>query len=175
MYRTGAWTPINEELVASELQVIKGEIPADISGIYIRNTENPVHDSMDGNVNYHPFDGDGMLHAIRFKDGQATYVNRFVRTKAFEAEQKAGRALWAGLHEPLLSKGRIQSELPGWGALEGAVGGMIRVKDTASTDVVVHAGRILPTWYLCGEAYAVNLDTLETEGVHPWSPPDGIR
>jgi carotenoid cleavage dioxygenase len=51
---------------------------------------------------------------------------------------------------------------------------MVRLKDTASTDCVVHAGRILPSWYLCGEAYAVNLDTLETEGIHEWSPKDGV-
>lgn len=83
----------------------------------------------------------------------------------------------AGLHEPLLSgegPGSIKSELPGWGALEGAIGGMVRLKDTASTDCVVHAGRILPSWYLCGEAYAVNLETLETEGIHDWSPKEGV-
>ena len=29
-----------------------------IDGIYVRNTENPVHDAIG---RYHPFDGDGML------------------------------------------------------------------------------------------------------------------
>ena len=53
--------------------MIQGAIPQDLAGVYIRNTENPIHDSMDGNVNYHPFDGDGMLHMIRFKDGKASY------------------------------------------------------------------------------------------------------
>jgi carotenoid cleavage dioxygenase-like enzyme len=126
-------------------------------------------------VNYHPFDGDGMLHSVRFSGGKASYRNRFVRTRGFEEEQKAGRALWAGIHEPLLTgkPGTFASEKPGWGALEGALG-LLRLKDTASTDVVVHAGRIIPTWYLCGEAYAVNLQTLQTEGVHEWSPLEGV-
>lgn len=72
LYRSGAWTPINEEVcatknyqfpasslslqvVADSLEVIQGSIPKDLAGVYIRNTENPIHDSMDGNVNYHPF------------------------------------------------------------------------------------------------------------------------
>ena len=70
-----------------------------------------------------------------------------MRTKAFEEEQKAGRALWAGLHEPILSK--KLSERPGRGALEGAFGGIMKLKDTASTDVVVHAESKLSALRAC--------------------------
>lgn len=168
-YRTGVWTPNSEEIVAEDLEVIQGSIPQDISGCYIRNTENPIHDSMDGNVNYHPFDGDGMLHLLRLKGGKASYRNKWVRTKAFQEEQTAGRSLWAGLLEAKQSN--IQSERPGWGE---AMGKLLKLKDSASTDVVVHAGRVLPSWYLCGEAYSLSLDTLETEGIAPWSPKAGI-
>jgi len=168
-YRTGAWTPNTEEISAVDLEVIQGSIPKDINGCYIRNTENPIHDSMDGNVNYHPFDGDGMLHMLRFKDGKASYRNRWIRTKAFEEEQKAGRSLWAGLLESRLSK--VKSERRGWGE---AMGKLLKLKDSASTDVVVHAGRVIPSWYLCGEAYSLNLETLETEGIAPWSPKEGM-
>lgn len=91
-YMTGAWAPNFEEYDATDLEVI-GEIPADIDGVYIRNTENPVHAPIGL---YHPFDGDGMIHAMAFKDGAATYRNRFVRTKGFAAEAAAGEALWAG-------------------------------------------------------------------------------
>ena len=83
-YMTGAWTPCHEEVDATDLEVIEGAIPADIDGVYIRNTENPVHQPLG---RYHPFDGDGMLHAISFKDGRADYRNRFIRTRGFEAEQ----------------------------------------------------------------------------------------
>jgi len=138
---------------------IIGTIPPDIDGIYVRNTENPVHDPIG---RYHPFDGDGMIHAISFQNGIATYRNRFVRTKGFLAEQEAGRALWAGLMEnPKLS------ERPGWGAHEG-------LKDSSSTDVIIHAGKILSTFYQCGEPYRLDPLTLEPEGVDHWAPLDGI-
>ena len=92
-YLNGAWTPLHEELSTSDLEII-GEVPTDINGVYIRNTENPVHDSIGF---YHPFDGDGMIHSISFRDGKVHYTNRFVRTDGFIEEQKAGRSLWACL------------------------------------------------------------------------------
>ena len=65
-YRTGAWAPNHREWDADDLEV-EGELPADLAGVYLRNTENPVHPSIGM---YHPFDGDGMLHSIRFEDGR---------------------------------------------------------------------------------------------------------
>ena len=85
-YMTGAWTPNFDEYDATGLEVI-GEIPRDLDGVYVRNTENPVHPPIGV---YHPFDGDGMIHAMSFRDGEAQYRNRFVRTKGFLAEQEAG-------------------------------------------------------------------------------------
>ncbi|MEO0602180.1 MAG: spondin domain-containing protein, partial [Myxococcota bacterium] len=38
---------------------------------------------------YHPFDGDGMLHAVHFHDGRADYRNRMVRTEGLAAELDA--------------------------------------------------------------------------------------
>ena len=89
-YMNGAWAPQHTEHTADDMVVI-GTIPTDIDGVYVRNTENPVHQPLG---RYHPFDGDGMLHAITLKDGKAAYRNRFVRTKGFEAEQAEGRALY---------------------------------------------------------------------------------
>ena len=42
-YLNGAWTPLLEEVNATELEVIEGTVPADIDGVYLRNTENQVH------------------------------------------------------------------------------------------------------------------------------------
>ena len=81
-YLNGAWTPNYDEYTATDLEVI-GEIPKDIDGVYVRNTENQLHEPIG---HYHPFDGDGMLHAISFQNGKAEYRNRFVRTKGFVAE-----------------------------------------------------------------------------------------
>lgn len=157
-YMSGAWTPNFTEYDAEELEVV-GSIPADIDGIYIRNTENPVHEPLG---NYHPFDGDGMLHTLSFANGTAKYKNRFIRTRGFEAEQEAGQSIWTGIaNNPALSK------RPGWGA-QGAV------KDSSSTDVVVHAGKILSTFWQCGEGYRLDPNTLETEGIEGWTPLDGI-
>ncbi|NDE42339.1 MAG: apocarotenoid-15,15'-oxygenase, partial [Betaproteobacteria bacterium] len=107
-YLQGAWTPLLEEVNATDMPVLAGRIPSDIDGIYLRNTQNPVYPSIG---RYHPFDGDGMIHLIAFKNGQASYRNRFVQTKGLSAEQEAGKRLWAGLMEnPSLSS------RPGWGA-----------------------------------------------------------
>jgi len=157
-YRNGAWTPVFEELDTDDLEII-GTIPADIDGLYVRNTENPVHGSIG---RYHPFDGDGMIHSIRLQNGKATYRNRFVRTEGFEAEQIEGGPLWVGI----MGK-PDDSRREGWGA-HGSV------KDSSSTDVVVHAGAILSTFYQCGEGYRLDPETLETLGTAGWVPEDGI-
>jgi carotenoid cleavage dioxygenase len=81
-YQNGAWTPNYDEYDADDMEVI-GTIPDDIDGIYVRNTENPIHEPIGA---YHPFDGDGMLHMMRFSGGKAQYKNRFIRTSGFEAE-----------------------------------------------------------------------------------------
>jgi carotenoid cleavage dioxygenase-like enzyme len=153
-YRTGAWQPNFVEYDASELDVV-GEIPPDLNGVYLRNTENPVHPSIDRL--YHPFDGDGMLHMLHFHDGRAEYRNRFVRTVGFEAEQHAGHALWSGI----LGAPEQSLRTDGWGA-------RTRMKDASSTDVVVHAGRALTSFYQCGDLYAFDPTTLEARGRETW-------
>jgi carotenoid cleavage dioxygenase-like enzyme len=158
-YLNGAWTPLFEEVDAADLDVIEGAIPADIDGVYIRNTENPVQQPLG---RYHPFDGDGMLHMISFQNGRADYRNRFVRTRCFEAEQEAGQSLWGGLMD-----GPGVSLRPGFGAHGG-------LKDSSSTDVVVHAGKIVSTFYQCGEAYWLDPESLEQGGVASWGPLDGV-
>ncbi|MEM8546689.1 MAG: carotenoid oxygenase family protein [Pseudomonadota bacterium] len=157
-YRNGAWTPNYEEYDANDMTVI-GKIPEDIDGIYVRNTENPVHDAIG---KYHPFDGDGMLHMMQIKDGQARYKNRFVRTRAFAAEQEAGEAIWIGF-----TGNPNKSTRAGWGA-HG------HVKDSSSTDISVHAGTLLSTFWQCGEGYRLSPESLDTLGIEGWVPLDGI-
>ena len=69
-YRTGPWRPQTTEWDADDLTVVEGEIPHDLDGVYLRNTENPLHPSLKF---YHPFDGDGMIHVVGFRDGKAFY------------------------------------------------------------------------------------------------------
>lgn len=158
-YLNGAWTPLHEEVDALDLDVIEGAIPTDIDGVYIRNTENQIHQPLG---RFHPFDGDGMIHAISFSGGKADYRNRYVRTRCFAAEQEAGSSLWGGLADPV-----GVSRRPGFGA-HG------HLKDSSSTDVVVHAGKVVSTFYQCGEAYLLDPETLEQHGVAGWAPLDGV-
>jgi carotenoid cleavage dioxygenase len=153
-YRTGPWRPQFTERRADDCTVI-GEIPADLDGVYLRNTENPVHPALQV---YHPFDGDGMVHAVGFRDGKAFYRNRFVRTDGFLAEQAAGGPLWAGLAEDPDRSPRQE----GWGARG-------RMKDASSTDVVVHNGVALTSFYQCGDLYRLNPTTLQTLGKASWN------
>lgn len=150
-YRTGAWRPSHVEHNAANLP-IWGELPRDLDGVYLRNTENPRFESA---MMYHPFDGDGMVHAMDFRDGRAAYRNRFVRTQGFLAESEAQAALSLGLLEGANLEAR-----PGLQA-----GGM---KDASSTDVVVHNGVALTTFYLCGEAYQLDPVSLEQSGPARW-------
>jgi len=157
-YLNGAWTPCTTEYDADDLEVI-GQIPKDLEGVYLRNTENPLHDAIGV---YHPFDGDGMIHAMHFSGGQATYRNRFVQTEGFRAEQEAQRSLWTGI-----AGNPKKSEREGWGARG-------RMKDSSSTDIVVHGGEALSTFYMCGEGYQLDPITLEDHGAASWVPPEGI-
>lgn len=153
-YLQGLFRPIDTEWTADtqSMQVI-GEIPRDLNGMYVRNSHNQMHAPMGV---YHPFDGDGMLHAIRFEDGKATYRNRLIRTVGYLAEAEAGgQSLWPGMLEPHLGKYR------GWGA-------MGTMKDNAGVDVVAHAGRLLASMSQCGEPYELDMNTLETRGIHNW-------
>ncbi len=160
-FMSGVFAPNYVECNARELTVI-GTVPRRLDGVYLRNTQNPVHQPLG---RYHAFDGDGMLHMMRFHDGGCEYRNRFVPTKAFVEEQAAGGALYAGLIDnPRLAK------RPGWGARGG-------LRDSAATDVIVHAGSALATFYQCGEPYRMDAATLAFKGVAPWGDavmPDGI-
>ena len=152
-YRTGAWRPQRTEWRADDLEVI-GDLPEDLDGIYLRNTENPVHPAIG---RYHPFEGDGMIHGVGFRNGEVFYRNRFVRTDAFEAEQEAGRSLWVGLAERPSKAQRTD----GWGARG-------HLKDASSTDVVVHNGLVLSCFYECGDLYQLDPMTLEPRGKASW-------
>ncbi len=158
-YLNGAWTPLHEEVDADDLTVIEGLIPRDIDGVYLRNTENQIHQPLG---RFHPFDGDGMIHALSFQDGRVRYRNRFVRTRGFQAEQEAKGSLWGGLADP-----PALAKRPGFGA-HGSL------KDSSSTDIVIHAGQALSTFYQCGEGYRLDPMTLDTLGLERWVPIDGI-
>ncbi|MBW8711814.1 MAG: carotenoid oxygenase family protein, partial [Mycobacterium sp.] len=107
---------------------------------------------------YHPFDGDGMMHIVVFRDGKAFYRNRFVRTEGFLTENEVGGPLWPGLAEPV----SLSKRDDGWGAR-----GLM--KDASSTDVIVHRGTALTSFYQCGDLYRLDPYSGDTLGKESWN------
>ena len=140
---TGVYAPVAEELALQDLKLLKGAIPTNLNGVYLRAGPNARYAP---NGRYHPFDGDGMVHAAHFENGHLTYRNRWVHTEGFVEEQQAGKSTHFGIRETL--KGRPDK----------------RLKDTANTDMVGHRGRALALWYMSGDAYEIDPITLETLG-----------
>ena len=135
--------PIGDEALFDNLPVI-GRVPDDFAGLYVRNGPNAYYPP---DWRYHAYDGDGMLHAVRFDHGRVSYRNRWIQTRALEEERAAGRPLWKGLKEPFRAD---RPDEP--------------LKNTANTDVKFHAGRLIGMWYRSGMPYAVDPTTLETLG-----------
>lgn len=80
-YLEGNYAPVLDEVSAFDLPV-RGTIPAELRGRYVRNGPNPRAGDPG-----HWFAGDGMLHGIELRDGTATWFrNRWVRTKAFAGD-----------------------------------------------------------------------------------------
>lgn len=71
----GNGRPVTEEQTISKLNVT-GSIPAELDGRYLRTGANPF-----SGTSAHPFFGDGMIHGVRLRDGEAQwYRNRYVQT-----------------------------------------------------------------------------------------------
>ena len=147
-YLRGFFAPVFDEIDVDHLR-IEGELPRDLNGTFVRNSSNPRFAPQG---RYHWFDGDGMLHAVELEQGRARYRNRWIRTRAFAAETEAGAVLWQGV-----------TERPDFTNPRGPF------KDSANTDVVYHAGRLLALWWLGGEPYVVRLPDLATCGTTAWA------
>ncbi len=77
-YLEGFLAPVSAEVTATDLHVT-GRIPKHLDGRYLRNGPNPVAEV--DPATYHWFSGDGMVHGVALRDGQARwYRNRWVRS-----------------------------------------------------------------------------------------------
>ncbi|MGW4346683.1 carotenoid oxygenase family protein [Streptomyces sp. NPDC004690] len=147
---SGRFAPVTEEVDVAELE-ITGELPHDLDGVYLRNGPNPRFTPI-GSYLY-PIDGDGMIHGVWLSEGRARYRNRFVRTPAMIAEERAGRALWGGL-ESMITPGPEE------------VGDALAhtFKPLPDINVVRHAGRLLALAESdCPFRMSPDLDTLGKE------------
>ncbi len=143
-YLHGVFAPVDTEVAADDLVVEAGEVPADFNGMYVVN--GPCQ-RFKPKTKYHYYDGDGMLHAIQFKDGKASYNSKWIRTLEFNEEQKHGENIWPGICGP------YNFDLP-----------HSPIKDNSNTDVIYYNGKLLSLWYMAGTPYGINAHSLETEG-----------
>jgi all-trans-8'-apo-beta-carotenal 15,15'-oxygenase len=87
--RAFSFTPCEQSYVVED---IEGEVPEFVRGTYYLN--GPARFSRGDFLYNHWLDGDGMVCALRFEDGQVEFASRFVRSPKFAAEEKAGRPLF---------------------------------------------------------------------------------
>ena len=109
---------------------VDGDLPDALQGTYLRNGANPAFAPLG---TYHPFDGDGMLHAVSVRDGCASYRNRWVESKGLELERRAGEVLFGGLADMRLPAPEVMAEAGPF-------------KNVANTNVIRHNNRILALW-----------------------------
>ena len=140
-YLHGLYAPVHRETTSASL-VAEGEIPGDLNGAYFRNGPNPQFSPED---TYHPFDGDGMVHAIYFNSGEASYCNKYIHTPALLDDREHNRALLTGV------MGKFDYEALATG-----------IKDTANTDILLYNKRLIASWYLAGFPENLSPKTLES-------------
>lgn len=135
-----------------------GKIPQDLSGSYLRNGPNPPFDFT--GKPYHPFDGDGMIHAVHFDAGRATYINKWVKTNRLATTKKNGFAFsefgetatvgFTGKPPNMMFSKYAKDET---GAPLGP----------SNTHMWYHAGRLISADFV-DKPYSMDLDTLDTHG-----------
>ena len=145
-----AFRNVGVELDGVELAASRGTIPPELGGTLYRN--GPGRLERGGQWVHHPFDGDGMIAALRFAGGKAVLRNRFVRTEGWLAEEQAGRFVYRGV---------FGTQKPG-GVAANAFD--LRLKNIANTHVVRLGDQLLALWE-AAEPHALDPDTLETEGI----------
>eukprot|EP00879_Flechtneria_rotunda_P014999 GHRR01015673.1.p1 GENE.GHRR01015673.1~~GHRR01015673.1.p1 ORF type:complete len:253 (+),score=75.61 GHRR01015673.1:215-973(+) len=139
----GNYAPIKTEIFKQECQVVSGELPAELDGMYMRNGSNPYYEPY---ASFHWFEGDGMVHATRIKDSHASYCNHFVRTHKLQEEQRAGFPIYAKFGDQEGLRGVFVAMLELLKQKTGILKG-VPVPEcgngTANTSLVYHAGRLL--------------------------------
>ncbi|MFW0797515.1 carotenoid oxygenase family protein [Gordonia sp. CPCC 205515] len=126
---TGVFAPQRDEVDVHDLPVT-GELPADLSGSYLRNGPNPRFDPIGSYV--YPLDGDAMVHRISVDGGTAAYRNRFVRTPMVLAEEAAGHAIWSGIMDGYTpDAAEVGEQLAG------------TVRELPDINIVRHGGRLM--------------------------------
>jgi carotenoid cleavage dioxygenase-like enzyme len=95
----GNYAPVENEHNNLPLIPLSGQIPNDISGLFIRIGPNPIPSHV-GRKKLHKFDGHGMIHSIRIKeeggrDGDSVlYSNQYIQTPRYLLEKKYNKTIF---------------------------------------------------------------------------------
>jgi len=93
------FAPVRDEHALGEgvlAKVVSGRIPEDLVGVFLRQGPNPWAPMT---KRYMVFDGDGMLHTMRFKAGEARYHNAYMNTPRLLYEKERGSAYFPRIGE----------------------------------------------------------------------------
>ncbi len=137
---------VTKEFNDEPLPVVQGEIPPKLEGTLFRNGNGRFEHQ--GVWYNHLFDGDGMVCAFTFANGQVRYRNRYVRTQEFVREEAAGKMLYRS----------FGTNIPG-GIWTNFL--KMRFKNAANTSVIWHGGKLLALWE-GGLPHELDPATLET-------------
>lgn len=127
-----------------------GRWPAELRGRFYRN--GPALYERAGARYHHWFDGDGMVQQFRIGDGRVVHRGRLVRTTKLKQEREAGRFV----------VNTLGTAIPGQPPASGPDS-----FNTANTNAIEHAGRVLALWE-GGSAYALSPDDMATRGPVTW-------
>ncbi len=137
--------PLRLESNIAGLELVSGKVPDGIKGCWFR--AGPDWQYPSGRDDDIFIDGEGMIHRFEFEDGAVSYRSRWVRTARFEAQEKAGKALF----------GRYRNRHTNDDSVAGVSMG------TGNTNAIFHAGKLLALKE-DDLPYEIDPDTLETIG-----------
>jgi carotenoid cleavage dioxygenase len=142
-----AWrpNPVEADYVVDR---VDGEIPRELSGTLYRNGPCQKVLPQGGAGALHLFDGDALVHAIRFEDGEARYRGRYAQTASFLREQQEGVYCIGGLN---VKPERVLDDPP-----PGV---------QPNTNIVPHGGRLLA---LVENAPPFEMDAESLASKGPW-------
>jgi carotenoid cleavage dioxygenase-like enzyme len=153
-YLQGNYAPVDEERDLDESQLkVEGEVPTSLQGAYMRDGANVAFQP---NHYVYPLDGDGMVHAVYFKDGHVEYKNRWVQTSHLMTERKFNHTIY----------GSVGKMLPVPQEVIDAGGEPNPVRNTANTNVIYHGEKLLAMWE-GGFPHLLNSD-LSTVGLYDY-------
>ncbi len=147
---SSAYQNVEKEFENKPLKLSKGKIINDLNGTLFRN--GPGILERNGKWVHHPFDGDGMITAIKFANGEASLTNKFVKTKGFLEEQKVDKFVYRGVFGTQKEGGIINNIFN------------ITLKNIANTHVIKLGDELLALWEAAGP-HALDPNNLETFGL----------